>query len=89
MNRKKDLVMPEFLREHGLMTEYKLSEESEEFLKYKAAYEKRLGDGYGFCIGGPAPTREEMLEDIKECLKSGKPSEKPWMDRNYEKGVMY
>ncbi len=70
----------------------KLSGIDKEFYELCKLYNERFNSCYGVTIGrGRTPATEEMIEDIKECLRQNRESEKPWMSTesmNYPDGVV-
>ncbi len=89
MDESRELNIPDFLKNAHLIDTKKPTPEDIEYFEYQMEYLKRFGKGYGWCALGLSPTMEEALEDIKECLRTGKRSEKPWMRPKYEDGFIY
>jgi len=62
----------------------KKSQQEQEFDALNSEYIKAFGEPYVFDIGFPA-SWDEVLEDIKNCLTTGKPQKKP----KYEEDMTY
>lgn len=76
--------VPDFLKplfkELGTASEQRIL-----FNEYCGKYSERFGEPYGFYAEMGNADIEKGIEDIKECLKTGKRSEKPWMNPVYRK----
>ncbi len=86
---KSDLIIPESFLKTAPKVDEKTRDEARTFYRYADAYREKFGEGYGYGPTGPAPSRSEMIEDIKECLRTGKRSKKPWMNVDYKPGCYY